>query len=461
MAPQLRRSLEMLQIPVMELRTMIQTELEQNPTIEEVPIAGETIEIEPGAADIRHEDTAELSFDKEFEALASLDAEWRDYFFQNLHTQTYTAEDDEKRQFFMDSLSQTQSLQEHLMGQLHLAGLSDQQRLIGEMVVGSINDDGYLTSTPEELAQSSGSDVAQIHDMLVLIQDFHPTGVGARDLRECLLLQLERIGRKDTVEARIVDQHLEALGRHRLADIARSLKTTLEAVQAAAHFIATLEPKPGRAFAPEVATYIYPEIEVRKMDGAFIVIMNDDQLPHVRISRQYRALLENKDTRPEVKTYVRERIRSGAFMIKSIHQRQKTIYRIASEIVARQPGFLDHGVSHLKPLTMAQIAQAVSVHETTVSRAVSGKYMRTPVGTFELKYFFAPGITTSDGVDISNKTVKDKIASLVAAEDTAQPLSDHDIMDRLKQQGIQIARRTVSKYRIALRLAPSHLRKAY
>lgn len=461
LAPQLRQSLEMLQVPIMELRTMIQAELEQNPTIEEVPIEGQTIEIEPGNKDGAFEDTSEVSFDKEFEALSKLDDEWREYFFQNLHTHTYTAEDEEKRQYFLDSLPQHQSLQEHLLEQLHLAGLPDQQRVIGEMVVGSINDDGYLTTTPEDLAHSSGVDLGHVQDVLAVIHDFHPVGVGARDLRECLMLQLERIGQEHSLATRIVDRHLEKLGRRRFNDIARSLKVTPEEVHEAARFIATLEPRPGRDFEAEATTYVYPEIVVRKVDGQWVVIMNDDQLPHVRISRHYRELLEDKGTRQEVKSYVRERIRSGAFLIKSIHQRQKTIYRIATEIVARQTDFLEHGVSHLKPLTMAQVAQAVGVHETTVSRAVSGKYMRAPAGTFELKYFFTPGIATADGAEVSNKTVKDMIASLVGKEDSAAPLSDQEIMAKLKDQGIQVARRTISKYRIALRIPPSHLRKSF
>jgi RNA polymerase sigma-54 factor len=461
LAPQLRQSLEMLQVPIMELRTMIQQELEQNPTIEEVPLSGETIEIEPGTTEGPYEDTSEVSFDKEFEALSKLDEEWREYFFQNMQTQPYTAEDEERRQYFLDSMTQPQSLQEHLLEQLHLAGLSEQQRVIGEMVVGSIGDDGYLTTSPEELAHSSGLDLALVTDVLAVVHDFHPVGVGSRDLRECLLLQLERLGKENSLEARIVDRHLEKLGRRRFNDIARSLKVTPEEVHEAARFIATLEPRPGRDFEPEATTYVYPEIVVRKVDGQWVVIMNDDQLPHVRISRHYRELLEDKDTRAEVKSYVRERIRSGAFLIKSIHQRQKTIYRIATEIIARQTEFLEHGVSQLKPLTMAQVALVVGVHETTVSRAVSGKYMCTPAGTFELKYFFTPGIATDSGADVSNKTVKDMIASLVAKEDTAKPLSDQEIMERLKQQGIQVARRTISKYRIALRIQPSHLRKAF
>jgi RNA polymerase sigma-54 factor len=294
-----------------------------------------------------------------------------------------------------------------------------------------------------------------------VIQDFHPSGVGARNLRECLLLQLERIDKPDRLAASIVSDHLEKLGGRKFQDIARALRVSVENVQEAARFIATLDPKPGRIYSDDEATYVLPEIVVQKVEGKYVVILNDDQLPHVRISRHYRRLLEDPATKPEVRSYVRERIRSGAFLIKSIHQRQKTIHRIASEIVTNQTAFLDEGISHLKPMTMAEVAQTVGVPETTVSRAVSGKYMRTPAGVFELKYFFTPGIKTEDGKEISNKTVKDMIAQMVAGEDASQPLSDQDIMKRLKEKGVKIARRTVAKYRIVLRIPPSHMRRSY
>ncbi len=458
LAPQLRQSLEMLQVPLMELRTMIQKELEQNPTIEELPVEGQTaVEIEPGGT---VDETGEMDFNKEFEALAKLDDEWRDYFFQNLQTQQYSPEDEERRQFFLDSAPQPVSLQEHLLEQLHLAGLPVPQRQIGELIIGSINDDGYLTSAPTELAASSGVDERQLLDTLATIQDFHPTGIGARDLRECLMLQLEREGKADSLAGRIVDRHLDRLGNRRFLEIARALKVSPDEAKEAARVIASLDPKPGRLFSDERATFVYPEIVVKKVDGEYVIVMDDDQLPHVRISRHYRNLLSSKETTAEVKSYIRERIRSGAFLIKSIHQRQKTIFRIASEIVKRQTGFLDHGVSHLRPMTMAEVATAVGVHETTVSRAVSGKYMLAPGGIFELKYFFTPGIATAEGGQMSNKTVRDMISTMVANEDSADPLSDLEIVTRLRKQGINIARRTISKYRKILRIAPSHLRRS-
>ncbi|MBL7076229.1 MAG: RNA polymerase factor sigma-54 [Kiritimatiellae bacterium] len=459
LAPQLRQSLEMLQLPIMDLRTMIQQEIEQNPTIEEQPIDNEPIEIEPG--DGETEKAEAMDFDKEFEALSHLDEEWREYFFQNQESQPYSSDADERRQFLLDSLPQRQSLQEHLLEQLQLTELEDEDHRLGEMIIGSIDDDGYLTGTLEELETTSNADLQRLEDILHLIQDFHPTGVGARDLRECLMLQLARLGKRDTLVETLVDKHLDKLGARRLTDLAKQLKISPEELLEATAFIATLDPKPGRIYSDEVATYVVAEIVVKKVEGKYIVIMDDDQLPHIRISRHYRRLLQAADSSDEVKEYVRDRIRAGAFLIKSIHQRQKTIFRIATEIVNRQVAFLDQGVSHLKPLTMAEIANAVEVHETTVSRAVNGKYMRTPRGIFEMKYFFTPGIKTADGSSVSNKTVKDMIATMVTEEDPAKPLSDQAILKKLDEEGIKIARRTIAKYRLVLKIPPSHMRKLY
>jgi len=459
LAPQLRQSLEMLQVPILELRTMIQQEIEQNPTIEETPPDAPQIEIEPGTGET--DKAQEMEFEKEFETLARLDEEWRDYFYQDLHTEGYSPEAARRHQFMLDSIPQKESLQEHLLAQLHLTGLSDTDRQIGELIIGSINDDGYLTSSVADLAESTGFDLGHLEGILAVIHDFDPTGVGAEDLRECLLLQLDRLGKTDSLAGQIVRDHLKKLGGRKYTEIARQLKTVPEEVHAAARLIGTLDPKPGRAYTSEVSSYVLPEVVVQRVNGEYVVILNDDELPHVRISRHYRNLLQSKDTKPEVRNYIRERIRNGAFLIKSIHQRQRTIRRIATEIVESQRDFLDNGISHLKPMTMAEVAERVGVHETTVSRTVSGKYMRTPRGVFEMKYFFTPGIKTSSGEQISNKTVKDMIANMVNQESPDSPLSDQEIVARLKDKGIGIARRTVAKYRIVLGIPPSHMRKNY
>jgi RNA polymerase sigma-54 factor len=349
----------------------------------------------------------------------------------------------------------------HLINQLGLSDLDEHSRQIGELIIGSINDDGFLTTPVEDLAASINADPDLFRTVLETIQEFDPTGVGARDLRESLLIQLRRLDKNESLAAEIVRDHLELLGARRLQDIAKALKTSPEEIQKAADFIATLSPRPGSAYGGDSSAYIAPDVQVRKMDDHYVVILNDDQIPHIRISRQYRSLMNDETTTPELRDYVQDKVRAGTFLIKSIQQRQQTIFNIATEIVKVQREFLEHGVSHLKPLTMAQVATAVNLHETTVSRAVSGKHMRTPVGLFEMKYFFTPAIKTSAGGSVSNKTVIDMIGSMVAAESTQTPLSDQEIMDKLKAAGIDVARRTVAKYRMALHIPPSHLRKSF
>ena len=460
LAPQLRQSLEMLQLPILELRAMVQQEIEQNPTLEEGPSRDEKIEIEPGDGSV--EESAELDFKEEFDVLSKLDEEWRDYFFQEFQSSGgYDQDKEDKRQFLLDSLPQQESLQEHLLNQLNLASLPEADTQIGELIIGSIDDDGYLTTEPAELADSAGCDVEHLVEVLEVIREFHPTGVGTQNLRECLLMQLERLGKKDTLAWRIVDEQLDRLGAKKYQEIARTLKVSMDEIEDASKVIATLDPKPGRLLSEEPVTYVFPEIAVQKVDGEYQVVLNDDHLPHVRISNNYKRILSDPTTKPEVKAYVQERIRSGAFLIKSIHQRQRTIERIATEIVSNQIAFLENGVSHLKPMTMASIAEVVGVHETAVSRAVSGKYMQTPIGLYELKYFFTPGIQLADGTQISNKSVKDIIATIVSNEDGTSPLSDQDIVENLTEQGIKIARRTVAKYRLMLRIPPSHMRKGF
>ena len=463
LAPQLRQSLELLQVPTLELRALVRAELEKNPTLEEESEPFASID-EPAAPEpdpAVPDGQQELDFRKEFETLARLDDEWRDYFFQEEQTHPYSAEAAERRQFFFDSIPQPESLQVHLLNQLRLTDLDAASRAIGELIVGSINDDGYLTSSVEELAASINADPGIFRTVLEVIQDFDPTGVGASDLRECLLLQLSRLDKGDSLAATLVRDHLEQLGSRKFQEIARALPCTPEAVQKAADFIATLTPRPGSAYAGSASAYIAPDVLVRKLDGRYVVILNDDQIPHIRISRQYRSMMNDADATPELRDYVQDKIRAGTFLIKSIQQRQQTIFLIATEIVKVQEAFLEHGVSHLKPLTMARVAEAVGLHETTISRAIAGKHMRTPVGLFEMKYFFTPAIKTADGGSVSNKTVIDLIAGMVAGEDPKSPLSDQELMERLKAKGIDVARRTVAKYRMALKIPPSHLRKMF
>jgi RNA polymerase sigma-54 factor len=460
MAPQMRQSLEILQLQALDLRQLVSREIEQNPTLEDVPQTELSLDAAAEKPDATPEDPAqEMDFDKEYEALAKLDDEWRDYFYQN--SQEPPSGDREKnRQFFFDSIERKESLQAHLLEQLTLTDLPPEDVGVARLLIGSIGDDGYLTTPPEELALSAGCDADHLLDVLSVIQDFHPAGVGARDVRECLLLQLEGLGHHKSLAADIVRDHLDRLAARKFQDIARLLKVDVGNIRKACDLISTLEPKPGRIYSSDEATYVLPEIAVRKTDGEYTVALNDEHIPHLRISRHYRQLMEDKSTSPEVRAYIQERIRSSVFLIRSIEQRQRTLHRIAAEIVKAQSEFLDRGIAHMKPMTMSDVARKVGVHETTVSRAVSGKYMKTPSGVFDLKYFFTAGIKTESGQDVSNASVKDMIATMVANENPSRPLSDQEIMEKLAEQGIRVARRTIAKYRLALRVPPSHLRKS-
>src|SRR5947208_3353054 len=317
-------------------------------------------------------------------------------------------------------------------------------------------------------ADHTGRDGAQhwnpaeeFEHMLTLIQSFYPPGVGARDLRECLLIQLKRDGRQSSLEYRIISEHMADLGKRRFPEIARRMGITAEQVQKSANNIAQLDPRPGQIFAAAPQNYVLPDVTVEKIDGQYQVILNGEQIPHLRISNTYKDIMSQDGNGSEVKDYIRDKIRSGKFLIKSIHQRQQTISNIAHEIVKRQIEFLDNSTAHLKPMTMVQIADIVGVHETTVSRAISGKYMATPQGVFEMKYFFTPGYQTATGESMSNTSVKEAIMDLVKSENGASPLSDKEIVEILSERGIPIARRTVAKYRTELNILPSNMRRKY
>jgi len=460
LAPQLQQSLHLLQVNALELNALVQQELQQNPVLEEEP--PETPPVEPEAVaeqqPLPDESASDDDFQREFEVLSKLDDEWREYFSQTSSFRGRSPEQEEQRQYFFDSLVQRESLQEHLLRQLDDTELSAEDRKVAELLIGSLNDDGYLLTSLEELAVNTGLPMEQLERVLHVIQSLHPVGVGARNLRECLLIQLDRLGKSESAEAAIVSRHLEELGRKRYQEIAKSLHLSLDEVQRAATVISTLEPKPGRMFSTEPDQYVAPDVIVQEVDGQYVVLLNNDQIPRLRINNTYKELMARGEQSREAISYIREKIRAGKFLIKCIEQRQQTIYKIAQIIVEHQKEFFDKGISHLKPLTMGQVAEKIGVHETTVSRAVANKYIQTPHGLFEMKFFFTPGFETAAG-PISNASVKEQIAKLIENEDPAHPLSDQEVVAILQQKGIPIARRTVAKYRSELNILSSNLRK--
>jgi RNA polymerase sigma-54 factor len=483
LAPQLQQSLALLQAPTLELKALVEQELSQNPTLEEVidtdvdheekgtrneDDAPQSLDPAEPPADTQFDPATEKptnepvdDFQAEFEKLTQIDQEWRDNFSHTNSPNRHSQEDEEKRQFMFDSLVAGTSLQENLMEQVRMSELNEEQRSIAEMIIGNIDDYGYLQSSVDELAFSTNISSDKIESVLKVLQSFDPPGVACRNLQECLKIQLERQKRTETPEYKILTEYMDQLAKRRFPEIARGLGMTVQDVQEAAENIGNLEPRPGRAFLPDNQQYILPEIFVTKLGDEYVVTNNNDQVPHLRISNTYKDLMSQAESSPEVREYIREKIRAGKFLIKSLHQRQSTILNIAKEIVKRQTEFMDKGVAFLKPMTMVQVAEVVGVHETTVSRAVSGKYMQTPQGLFEMKYFFTSGIKTSSGEGMSNTSVKDMIDEMVKKEDMSKPLSDEEIVKQLTAKGIQIARRTVAKYRSELNILPSHLRKKY
>jgi len=483
LAPQLQQSLALLQAPTLELKALVEQELQQNPVLEEV--LSEEIDLR----DKSERDSDEITeapdlaeppadvvidpalgtnpaepvddFQAEFDKLVQMDQEWRDHFSQTNVPIRQSSEEEEKRQFMFDSLTVGTSLSQMLMDQARESELTDEQRAIAELVIGNIDDYGYLKATAEELSASTNLPPEKISEILKVIRTFDPPGVGACDLRECLMLQLERAGQQETLEYRIVRDFMEALGKRRIPEIARGTNCPVEQVQESLARIGRLEPRPGRAFLPDNDQYILPEVFVLKNGDNFTVTTNDEHIPHLRISNVYKDLMSAGENNAEVKNYIREKIRAGKFLIKSLQQRQQTILNIGKEIVKRQHEFMQKGVAHLRPMTMAQVADVVGVHETTVSRGVSGKYIQTPQGIFEMKFFFTAGLQNTTGDGVSNTSVKDMIAEIFKAEDSAKPLSDQEVVKMLGEKGITIARRTVAKYRDELNILPSNLRKVY
>lgn len=474
LAPQLQQSLALLQAPTLELQTLVEQELQQNPLLEELTEITEDEKVPESAdpteppADVNYDSSEESpsnepvdDWQADVERLSQLDQEWREYFSQTNIPTRPNPDDDEKRQFILDSIVTTTSLQETLREQVRMSELPEDLWQVADLLIGNINDAGFLKASVDELTFSTNMDPDIIRKVLAVLQSFDPAGVATRDLRECLLKQLERSQRTETLEYRILDQCFKQLSKRRMPDIARQLGVTINQVQEAAERISNLDPRPGNSFVPENQHYVVPEVFVTRDGDEFLVSTNNDHIPQLRISNTYKDLLAKAESSAELREYIREKIRSGKFLMKSINQRQQTITNIAKEIVVRQREFFEKGVAHLKPMTMMQIAEVVGVHETTVSRAVSGKYLQCPQGIFEMKYFFTSAIQTASGSNVSNTTVKDMIADMVRGEDPGKPLSDEDIVKQLKTKDIVIARRTVAKYRSELNILPSHLRKTY
>ncbi len=471
MTPQLQQAIRLLQLSRLELNQTISAELMENPVLEEEasPEAAEedsasgdepvAPKVEAEGEPVEREESGEGSLDR-------LEFNWDNYFDQDDFGRSgetdYAKASSEDLPSYEQTLTKAVSLEDHLTWQLRLSNVAEEDRHIGEVIIGNLDEDGYLRLDLDELARTAASSVAKVEQVLGLVQGFDPVGVGARDLRECLTIQIRQLGLQGSLVEAIINQHLPDLEKKRYAVIAKSLGVPAEEVFQAAKVIEHLEPKPGRPFGSANNVYIIPDVFVVKIEGKYAVLLNDDGLPRLRVNQYYRRLLKTKTPGVDpTKTYLEDKLRSALWLIRSIEQRNRTIVRVADSIVKFQYEFMEKGVNYLKPLILKQVAEDIGMHESTISRVTTNKYMYTPQGILELKFFFNSGIGRVNGVgeDLSSVTVRERIRLLVAGEDPRQPLTDHELVERLCAEQIAIARRTVAKYRGWLRIPPANKRK--
>lgn len=460
----------------MELRSVILEELQSNPALEELAYEDVSIEEQaekPASSELEGEESAgdgpepdarsdDLEFRDNFAILEQLGEEWNNYFHEEAGEQIYTSEDAQRRQHFFDSLTAESSFQETLMQQARMTEKDPDVLAALEFILGSLDDSGFLTAKPGDLALMSQRSLTQIQQALDLLRALDPPGIGAQDIQDCLLLQLVRKRMEKSLATRIVRDQWNLLLRRRIPEIARALNCKVPDVEDAIREIAVLDPAPARRFAEDTNRVVEPDVTVELDDeGEWIIILNNDYIPRLRISPEYKMLLAKGKLSPKEREYLQTKFRSGRFLMSAIEQRQQTIERITRKLLEFQSEFFDRGRAHLRPLTMNQVAESVGVHETTVSRAISGKFIRTPQGVFDMKFFFTPGYQSEDGASLSNKSIKDRIARVIESEPPQKPFSDQKLVEILKSEGITIARRTVAKYREELGILPTNLRRQY
>jgi RNA polymerase sigma-54 factor len=455
MTPKLQQAIKLLQMPALELQQKLKHELLNNPMLEE---AEDPEEDEDG----RESEARNQDDDGEFKTGES-EIDWDRYLKDGFEMGAREMGEREVEDDHYERVPVVRSsLEDHLTTQLRMSVASPEELKIGEFIIGSLDTNGFLTCSVEEIAGFTGADADRVREVLDIIKSFDPPGVGAVDLRESLLLQLEHQGMGDSLAAKLVSEHLSDLLEKRYREIARNLKKTVKEVQAAADIVANLDPRPGARYSSEEPRYIVPDLVVEKVGDDYVVQLNDRDVPRLRISRTYRDILtgaRKKDKNEE--DYVKRKLESARWLIRTIDQRRRTMVRVMEAILDAQRDFFDRGVEHLKPLTLQQIANVVGMHESTVSRVTNSKYVQTPRGVYELKYFFSPGLRTENGEAASSKRIKARIKQLVDSEDRKRPLSDQDIAARLKEDGFNVARRTVAKYRDQLGILRARMRKEY
>ncbi len=459
MTPQLQMAIKLLQLSRLELMETIRTELEENPALEEVPdnTAAEQLVEQTEATAEQAPAEKEVTIEDKLQQ----DIDWSNYLDEyNTPGRAHFESEDRDTPRFESFIARKESLNDHLLWQFIMTKPNKEEERIASLIIGNLNKDGYLVVSTEEIADMSGSPSERVEDVLSLMQSFDPVGVCARDLRECLLIQANHLGFEDTIVSEIISEHLPNLEKKNYKAICKALKKSMDDVVSAINVITSLEPKPGREFSEETPQYINPDIYVYKLDNDFVIMLNDDGMPKLRVNSFYKSSITGgKKISNDAEDYIQDKMRSAAWLIKSIHQRQKTIYRVMESILQFQREFFEKGIAHLKPMVLRDVAQDIGMHESTISRVTTNKYAFTPQGIFELKYFFNSSIRRSHGGAIASASVQEKIRQIISSEDPKKPYSDDKIAQLLKKDEIHIARRTVAKYREMLKVLPSNKRK--
>ena len=459
MTPQLQMAIKLLQLSRLELLDTIRQEFEENPALEELQeSAGEERLTEAADPPVDDGDPAK---EVTIEDKINDDIDWSAYLdeYNTPGRVNYEGESREAPKYEA-FIARKESLKDHLLWQLLMTSPSSEEENIGSLIVGNLNQDGYLDIALEEIARIAETDQTKVESVLALMQSFDPIGVCARDLSECLMIQARHLKIDDTLVSEIIQNHLGDLEKRNIKVICRALKVSADDIIAAVSVIKSLEPRPGRQYSDDTPQYITPDIYVYKMDNDFVIVLNDDGMPKLRVNPFYKKSIAAKNKLPgEAESYIQDKLRSAAWLIKSIHQRQKTIYKVMESILHYQREFFEKGISQLKPMVLRDVAQDIGMHESTISRVTTNKYAYTPQGIFELKYFFNSSIQRIHGGAIASVSVQEKIKQIIAGENPQKPYSDDKIAKILKNSQINIARRTVAKYREMLNVLPSNKRK--
>lgn len=457
MTPQLQQAIKLLQLSRLELLQTINQEMITNPLLEEQALDEGDEEKGPEEEEQADQTIGEVTVKENVRE----DVDWESYLSEyNTGWADSPYEEKDSAPSFENITSSKTSLYSHLLWQLNLSNLNDAHKEIGTNIIGNLNEDGYLKASVEEISESTGHTLEGVEETLHLVQNFDPVGVAAREIRECLLIQARFQDMQGTLVEQIILDHMDKLENRKYDRIAKSLSIPLQEVLSAISIITSFEPKPGRRYNDEETIYITPDIYVFKVGDAYEINLNEDGLPKLRINHYYRQILSSKNSFEDgTKQYIQEKLKSAAWLIKSIHQRQRTIYRTTKSIVRFQKGFFDKGIAHLKPLVLRDVAEDIQMHESTISRVTTNKYVHTPQGVFELKFFFNSAINSMDGGFVASESVKEHIKNIIKSENKGKPYSDQDIAAILKNHNISVARRTVAKYRETLGILPSRKRK--